>query len=97
MKGEDDLARQSLAKLRGQPIDSSYVFEEHAELEESWLREFSAGAGSGSFFSCFAGGLKKGSNLHRTFIGTSVQVMQQLSKFHFFNMYPIRRVVLIVV
>lgn len=88
MKGEDYRARQSLAKLRGQPIDSSYVFEEHAELEESWLREFSAGAGSGSFFSCFAGGLKKGSNFHRTFIGTSVQVMQQLSKYHFFDIFP---------
>lgn len=81
MKNDKEKALRSLSRLRGQPIDSSYVVEEHYELVESWNQEVNSGAGSGGFVDCFTGGFKKGSNLHRTFIGTSVQVMQQLSKY----------------
>ncbi|KAH7364459.1 general substrate transporter [Rhexocercosporidium sp. MPI-PUGE-AT-0058] len=83
MKGNGESALKSLARLRGQPIDSSYVTDEHDELVESWNQEIAAGAGSGGFGDCFKGGLRKGSNLHRTLIGTSVQVVQQLTGVNF--------------
>ncbi|KAL5320689.1 hypothetical protein ACEPPN_011499 [Leptodophora sp. 'Broadleaf-Isolate-01'] len=83
MKNDVDSALESLSRLRGQPKTSAFVVEEHNELVDSWRQEIADGAGSGGFLDCFTGGLKKGSNLHRTFIGTSVQVMQQLTGVNF--------------
>jgi len=80
MKQNEDRAKESLATLRDQPIDSEFVVAEHAELRRSYTRETQAGSGGNSWLDCFSGGFNKGSNLHRTFIGTTIQMMQQLSK-----------------
>jgi MFS transporter, SP family, sugar:H+ symporter len=70
-------ARTSLAKFRDQDQNSAFVEVEFQELQRSWTEESKDkenGNGSG-WLDCF-----RGSNLHRTFIGTAIQMMQQLSK-----------------
>jgi sugar porter (SP) family MFS transporter len=81
MKENDDKAKKSLATLRDQPINSELVVGEHAEMRRSYTRELETeGSAGNSWLDCFSGGFNKGSNLHRTFIGTTIQMMQQLSK-----------------
>ena len=80
-KGRLADATASLCRLRGQPADSEYVQVELAEIvaneeyerkligDESWL---------GSWLKCFQGSLwQSKSNLRRTILGTSLQMMQQ--------------------
>lgn len=83
MKNRNEEAKVSIAKLRGLPENSSDgVLAEHAELERAWTAEttqISEVGSGGGWLNCFKGGIRRGSNLHRTFIGTGVQMMQQLS------------------
>jgi sugar porter (SP) family MFS transporter len=80
MKERNERARKSLATLRDQPQNSVFVENEHAELQRSWTHETATRSGGGGWLDCFKGGFRRGSNLHRTFIGTTIQMMQQLSK-----------------
>jgi hypothetical protein len=80
-KGELQRAIDSLSRIRGQPKLSEYIQSELAEIvaneeyeralipDTTWL---------GSWANCFKGGLwKPSSNLRRTILGTSLQMMQQ--------------------
>ena len=86
-KGKIDEAAKVLATLRQQPVDSTYVQEELAEIIENNERE-SALIPTQSYFqswtSCFTGSLRdQSSNLRRTILGTSLQMMQQWTGINF--------------
>lgn len=71
----------ALAKLRGQPVDSEYVQMELAEIvaNEEYERSLIPSTSFiGSWANCFKGSLwDQKSNLRRTILGTSMQMMQQ--------------------
>lgn len=79
-KGKLDTAAHTLSRLRGQPIDSQYIQDELTEIVANHEYEQSVIPPSGYFGSwanCFRGSLFKGSsNLRRTILGTSLQMMQ---------------------
>jgi SP family sugar:H+ symporter-like MFS transporter len=75
MKEKSVPARTSLAKLRDQDPHSAFVETEYQELQRSWTVETRGNKDGSSWIDCFRGG-----NLRRTFIGTMIQMMQQLSK-----------------
>jgi len=80
-RGKVEDARQALARLRGQPAESEYIEAELAEIvaneEYERLQIPSTGWVSG-WANCFKGGLwHQKSNLRRTILGTSLQMMQQ--------------------
>ena len=82
MKNRNDEAKIALARLRRRPKDAEDILAEHKELERSWTvetRQASEGRSGSGWLDCFKGGIRRGSNLHRTFIGTEIQMMQQLS------------------
>jgi sugar porter (SP) family MFS transporter len=86
-KGKVDLAAKVLSILRQQPADSAYVQEELAEIIENHERE-SALIPTQTYFqswaSCFSGSLRdQSSNLRRTILGTSLQMMQQWTGINF--------------
>ncbi|KAI5199389.1 monosaccharide transporter [Aureobasidium subglaciale] len=86
-KGEHEKAAKALASVRGQPQDSQYVVEELAEIIANHEYELSV-IPQGSYFSswanCFKGSLwKANSNLRRTILGTSLQMMQQWTGVNF--------------
>lgn len=86
-KGKIVEAAKVLATLRQQPVDSNYVQEELAEIIENNERE-SALIPTQSYFqswtSCFTGSLRdQSSNLRRTILGTSLQMMQQWTGINF--------------
>jgi MFS family permease len=86
-KGEHEKAAKALASVRGQPEDSQYVTEELAEIIANHEYELSV-VPQGSYFSswanCFKGSLwKANSNLRRTILGTSLQMMQQWTGVNF--------------
>jgi hypothetical protein len=74
-------ATQSLSRLRGQPVDSQYIQVELAEIiaNEEYERKIIPDTGFwGSWMNCFTGSIWEGkSNLRRTILGTSLQMMQQ--------------------
>jgi hypothetical protein len=80
-RGYLDRAANSLARLRGQPVESEYIQAELAEIVANEEYERSIIPSSGfvsSWMNCFSGGLlKQQSNLRRTILGTSLQMMQQ--------------------
>jgi MFS family permease len=80
-KGQMDKARTALARIRGQPEDSEYVELELNEIDANNQYELLAipqGGYFGSWFNCFRGSLwHPNSNLRRTILGTSLQMMQQ--------------------
>lgn len=80
-KGRVEEAASALARLRGQPRDSEYIRSELTEIvaNEEYERALIPDAGSfGSWINCLRGGLSHGkSNLRRTILGTSLQMMQQ--------------------
>jgi sugar porter (SP) family MFS transporter len=80
-------ARGVLSRLRGQPPDSHYIESELSEIIANAEYERKAIPISGYFSSwshCFTGGLwKGGSNLRRTILGTSLQMMQQWTGVNF--------------
>ena len=71
----------ALSRLRGQPQDSEYIQVEIAEIiaNDEYEREMIPSTGwFGGWANCFKGGLwTQKSNLRRTILGTSLQMMQQ--------------------
>jgi sugar porter (SP) family MFS transporter len=86
-KGQVEKAEGVLARLRGQPRDSEYVQTELAEIianNEYELRVVPQGSYWSSWLNCFNGSLFVGSsNLRRTILGTSLQMMQQWTGINF--------------
>lgn len=86
-KGRVDDAINALCKLRGQPRDSEYIEAEIAEIvaNEEYERSVIPDAGwFGSWKNCFTGSLwVQKSNLRRTILGTSLQMMQQWTGVNF--------------
>lgn len=80
-KGQKDKARAVLARIRDQPIDSEFVENEITEIEANFAYEqtlIPQGGYFQSWFNCFRGNLfHPNSNLRRTVLGTSLQMMQQ--------------------
>ena len=74
-------AAGALSRLRGQPKDSEYIQVELAEIvanEEYERQLIPSSSWFQSWANCFKGGLwKSKSNLRRTILGTSLQMMQQ--------------------
>jgi sugar porter (SP) family MFS transporter len=80
-KGELDKAAGTLARLRDQPVESSYIQDELAEIVANNEYEMSV-TPQGNYFqawaNCFRGSLWDSSSyLRRTVLGTSMQMMQQ--------------------
>lgn len=86
-KGMVQKAVTSIAKLRGQPESSEYVQSEVAEIvanEEYERALIPSTTWFGSWANCFKGSLWSGkSNLRRTILGTSLQMMQQWTGVNF--------------
>nr|CAD1814641.1 monosaccharide transporters [uncultured fungus] len=87
MKGKLDQAARVLERLRDQPAGSELVQAELTEIIASHEYEMSVIPQSGYFSSwanCFKGGLRNpSSNLRRTILGTSLQMMQQWTGINF--------------
>ena len=94
-KGRLEDATNSLARLRGQPRDSEYIQVELSEIvaNEEYERAIIPDAGwLQSWMNCFKGGLwHQKSNLRRTILGTSLQMMQQWYVVHRSNVIDRRR------
>lgn len=86
-RGKLDLASATLARLRGQPVESEFIQQELAEIvanHEYELQLIPQGSYFNSWLNCFKGGLRKpSSNLRRTILGTSLQMMQQWTGINF--------------
>lgn len=80
-KGQKEKAREVLARIRGQPADSEYIETELTEIDANFQYELQAIPQGGYFdgwFNCFRGNIfHPNSNLRRTVLGTSLQMMQQ--------------------
>jgi MFS family permease len=80
-KGNKEKAREVLARVRGQPIDSEYITLELTEIDANFQYEQQVipdGGYFASWINCFTGSLfKSNSNIRRTILGTSLQMMQQ--------------------
>ena len=80
-----------MARLRGQPADSEYVEVELAEIVanadyERQMNPYTSYVSS--WTACFSGGLwNSKSNLRRTILGTSLQMMQQWTGVNFIFYY----------
>lgn len=86
-RGNVEKARNTLSRLRGQPGDSEFIETELAEIiaNAEYERKLIPNA---SYFDswkhCFTGSLwKQGSNVRRTILGTSLQMMQQWTGVNF--------------
>lgn len=86
-RGNVQKAAQTLARLRGQPEDSEYIQQELAEIvanHEYEMQMIPQGSYISSWANCFKGSLfKSESNLRRTILGTSLQMMQQWTGVNF--------------
>jgi sugar porter (SP) family MFS transporter len=86
-RGRLDKAASTLGRLRGQPQDSEYIQQELAEIvanHEYELQVIPQGGYFSSWANCFTGSLRNpGSNLRRTILGTSLQMMQQWTGVNF--------------
>ncbi|KAJ5566748.1 hypothetical protein N7535_006054 [Penicillium sp. DV-2018c] len=86
-KGQKEKARTVLARIRGQPADSELVELELNEIDANNQYEMQAIPQGGYFttwLSCFQGSLwHPNSNLRRTILGTSLQMMQQWTGVNF--------------
>jgi len=86
-RGKLDKAVEALARLRGQPRESDYIQQELAEIvanHEYELQVIPQGGYFSSWANCFKGGLRNpSSNLRRTILGTSLQMMQQWTGINF--------------
>lgn len=86
-RGKIDKATDSLARLRGEPVGSEYIQQELAEIianHEYELTVIPQGSYISSWLSCFSGSLwNPSSNLRRTILGTSLQMMQQWTGVNF--------------
>lgn len=90
-RGNIEAARSALCRLRGQPADSEYIQAEVSEIiaNEEYERQMIPATGwAGSWMNCFKGGLgHQKSNLRRTILGTSMQMMQQWTGVNFIFYY----------
>lgn len=90
-RGRLDRATDSLSRLRGQPADSEYIQVELAEIvaNEEYERQLIPNTTwFGSWANCFKGSLFSAkSNLRRTILGTSLQMMQQWTGVNFIFYY----------
>ncbi|KAL1860694.1 hypothetical protein Daus18300_009037 [Diaporthe australafricana] len=90
-RGRLDRATDALSRLRGQPADSEYIQVELAEIvaNEEYERQLIPNTTwFGSWANCFKGSLWTGkSNLRRTILGTSLQMMQQWTGVNFIFYY----------
>ncbi|KIK69296.1 hypothetical protein GYMLUDRAFT_35369 [Collybiopsis luxurians FD-317 M1] len=90
-KGKIDQARHTLCRLRGQPADSEYIESELAEIvaNHEYEKRIIPDSGYwGSWYQCFTGGLwTSNSNLRKTILGTSLQMMQQWTGVNFIFYY----------
>lgn len=86
-----DKARGVLSRLRGQPPDSEYIEVELSEIvaNAEYERALHRGTGIiGQYWMCFSGSLWDAkSNLRRTILGTSLQMMQQWTGINFIFYY----------
>ncbi|GFZ50390.1 High-affinity glucose transporter SNF3 [Saitozyma sp. JCM 24511] len=86
-QGRQDEAARSLARARGQPVDSDYIREELAEIVANYEHEKALIPSEtywSSWLSCFSGDLRSpGSNVRRVILGTSLQMMQQWTGVNF--------------
>jgi len=86
-RGKIDIAASVLARLRGQSVDSEYIQQELAEIvanHEYELQLIPQGSYFNSWLQCFTGGLSNSSsNLRRTILGASLQMMQQWTGINF--------------
>ena len=86
-KGKLDKAAASLARVRGQPIDSEYIQDELAEIIANHEYEMSIMPQTsylGSWAACFKGKISSpSSNARRTTLGIVMQMMQQLTGINF--------------
>ncbi|TRX96134.1 hypothetical protein FHL15_002858 [Xylaria flabelliformis] len=85
--GELDRAANSLSRLRGQDIESDFIKDELAEIVANHEHERSLMPKGGywsTWLNCGRGSLKDGSsNLRRTILGTSLQMMSQWTGVNF--------------
>jgi sugar porter (SP) family MFS transporter len=90
-RGQIEKAVDALSRVRGQPKDSKYVQSEIAEIvanEEYERQIIPSTSWFGSWANCFKGSLWDGkSNLRRTILGTSMQMMQQWTGVNFIFYY----------
>jgi sugar porter (SP) family MFS transporter len=86
-KGNLDKAIHVLTQLRGQPEGSEYIQQELAEIVANNEYELSVIPQTGyfgSWYACFTGGFTNpSSNLRRTILGISLQMMQQWTGINF--------------
>ena len=86
-RGKIDRAAEVLGRLRGQPRDSEFVQTELAEIvanHEYELQVIPQGSYFTSWINCFTGSLfEQKSNIRRTILGTSLQMMQQWTGINF--------------
>ncbi|KKK24056.1 hypothetical protein P175DRAFT_0335233 [Aspergillus ochraceoroseus IBT 24754] len=86
-KGDLAKAAEVLARVRDQPQDSQYIREELAEIvanNEYEMQAIPQGGYFSTWISCFRGSLwSPNSNLRRTILGTSLQMMQQWTGVNF--------------
>ncbi|GAA5963436.1 hypothetical protein JCM8115_001227 [Rhodotorula mucilaginosa] len=90
-RGKLDKARDTLVRLRGQPPTSHYIELELAEIvanAEYEARAIPATGWFSSYAACFTGSFfDASSNLRRTILGTSLQMMQQWTGVNFVFYY----------
>ncbi|CAK7201151.1 hypothetical protein SEUCBS139899_003853 [Sporothrix eucalyptigena] len=90
-KGNLTKARTALSKLRGQPEQSEFIEYELAEIvanEEYEKALIPSTTWFGTWSACFKGSLwKSNSNLRKTILGTSLQMMQQWTGVNFIFYY----------
>lgn len=90
-KGNHAKAAEVLARLRGQPIDSDYIQNEVNEIIANYEYELQVtpqGSYINSWTNCFKGSLwDSSSNLRRTILGTSLQMMTQWTGVSFIFYY----------
>jgi len=86
-KGKLDRAANSLSRLRGHPVEADYIQHELAEIvaNEEYERKIIPNTNwLGSWLQCFSGSLfKANSNVRKTILGTSLQMMQQWTGVNF--------------
>jgi sugar porter (SP) family MFS transporter len=86
-KGKLDKAANALGRVRGQPVDSEYIQDELAEIIANHEYEMSVLPQTsylGSWMACFSGKITSpSSNARRSFVGITIQMMQQLTGINF--------------
>lgn len=90
-RGNLDRAAEVLSRVRGQPLNSEFIQQELAEIvanHEYELKVVPQGSYFSSWLNCFKGSLfNPSSNVRRTILGTSMQMMQQWTGVNFIFYY----------